>query len=140
MAQPAHPVITFQVNLEVNDTEAVGPNTNLVNPHILHPMRHQDDQDNAITEKNNIRNTRGLWLPGLLAGENLAGSMGVTNIRNRLGHGDRFTVKGLKAIYIKDTYTSGVTGDNSSSPLYVYSTDPDDSVHPEDTGQPYDWE
>lgn len=130
MAEPSHPVITFQVNLELNSTEGIGPNTNLVNPHILHPDRHQNDQDNAISEKSNRSSTRSLFLPGLLVGENRAGNTGIGG--TRLQHGDRFTVKGLKALYIKDTYTNGVTGDATSSPLYVYSTNPSDSVHPED--------
>ncbi len=140
MAEPAHPVITFRVNLELKDTETIGPNTNLVNPHILHPMRHQDDQDNAVLEKDNIKETRGLWLPGLLGGANLAGSMGTRSDRNRLGHGDTFTVKGAKATYLKDTYTNGTIGDATSDPLWIVSEDPADSVHPEDTGNDYDWE
>jgi len=114
-----HPVLTFQVNLELNGNEAIGPNTNLVNPHILHPMRHQDDQDNAIAEISNVKNTRSLWLPGLLDAENRGAG---------LSHGDQFTVRGLKAIYIKDTYTNGVVGDGTSSPLYLYSEDPADAV------------
>jgi hypothetical protein len=110
MSDPEHPVITFQVNLTPLSTEDVGPLTNLLNPHVLHPDRHQSDQDNAVAEFSNRENNRSTWLPGLLAGENRA-----------LKHGDQFTVNGLKALYIKDTYTSGVVGDNSSSPLYVVS-------------------
>jgi hypothetical protein len=112
------PVLTFQVNLELNTTEAIGPNTNLVNPHILHPMRYQTDQDNAQTEQSNIKNTRGLWLPGLSGANNISS----------LGHGERFTVRGLQAIYIRDTYTTGVVGDATSTPLYIYSDDPADAV------------
>jgi hypothetical protein len=49
MANPV-PEITFRVNLELLDTEQIGPNTNAVNPHMLHPTRHQDSQDNALVE------------------------------------------------------------------------------------------
>ena len=132
MAEPAHPVITFGVNLELNSTETIGPNTNMVNPHILHPMRHQTDQDDAVSGRDNLKNDRGLWLPGLLGGENLAGSMGETNNKSLLGHGDTFTVKGLKAVYLKNTYTNGTVGDATSGPLWIVSEDPADSVHPED--------
>jgi hypothetical protein len=130
MSEPSHPVITFQVNLELSSSESVGPNTNLVNPHVLSPDRHQNDQDNALVENSNRQSTRSLYLPGLLVGENRAGNHGLGG--TNLVHGSMFTVKGLKALYIKDTYTNGVTGDATSSPLYVYSTDPADSVHPED--------
>lgn len=123
MSNP-HPTITFQVNLEIQDRENIGPNTNLVSPHLLNPMRYQSDQDNAVTEQSNLRNTRSIWLPGLLGGENISG---ITS--NFLGHGDKFTVYGLKAQYIKDTYTSGVTGDATSFPLFVYSEDPADAVN-----------
>jgi len=123
MSDPQHPIITFQVNLEIQSEEEVGPNTNLVNPHMLNPFRYQSDQDNAVDEQSNLKNTRGLWLPGLLAGENMAGTMGVTNKRDLLHHGDQFTLSGQKAMYVKDTYTNGVTGDATSSPLFVYSID-----------------
>lgn len=122
MSDPAHPVITFQVNLDIQSDEDFGPNTNLVNPHILNPFRYQNDQDNAVTEQSNLKNTRGIWLPGLLGAENLAGSMG-PNGGNLLGHGDQFTLSGKKAMYIKDTYTNGITGDATSWPLYIYSID-----------------
>jgi len=123
MSNPQHPIITFQVNLEIQSTEKVGPNTNLVNPHMLNPFRYQNDQDNAVTEQSNLKNTIGLWLPGLLGGENLAGTMGVVNKRDLLHHGDQFTLYGQKATYVANTYTNGVTGDATSWPLFIYSID-----------------
>ena len=53
----------------------------------------------------------------------MAGTMGVTNKRDLLKHGDQFTLSGQKAIYVKNTYTNGVTGDATSYPLFVYSID-----------------
>jgi len=123
MSDPQHPIITFQVNLEIQSTEEVGPNTNLVNPHMLNPFRYQSDQDNAVSEQSNLSNTIGLWIPGLLGAENRAGTMGEVGKRNLLKHGDQFTLYGQKATYVKNTYTNGVTGDATSSPLYVYSID-----------------
>ena len=110
MSDPVHPVITFQVNLTPALTEELGPKTNLLNPHVLAPDRHQNDQDRAIADIANRENNLSTWLPGLLVGENRA-----------LKHGDQFTVKGLKSLYIKNTYTNGVVGDNSSAPLFVVS-------------------
>jgi len=95
MNAPAHPTINFEVNLTLHSTEAFGPKTNLVNPHMLHPMRYQSDQDNAVAEQGNIVNTISSWLPGQL-GENI-----------KLKHGERFTLNGLKAIYVRDNYAEG---------------------------------
>jgi len=95
MADP-YPTITFQVNLALHTTEAIGPNTNVVNPEMLHPDRHQDDQDNALTDIANRPASLSTWLPGLLAGEN-------ANMKN----GDQFTLHGQKATYMRDNYANG---------------------------------
>ena len=36
-SQPVHPAIVFEVDLSLNATESIGPNTNVSNPHMLHP-------------------------------------------------------------------------------------------------------
>jgi len=96
MADVAHPSITFTVDLSLFATEQIGPNTNAVNPNILHPSRYQNDQDNALVEKNNFRSTRSTWLSGVLGADN-----------RQLEHGDSFTLTGQKAIYLRDTYGIG---------------------------------
>jgi hypothetical protein len=95
MADVAHPSFTFLVNLELLSTEQIGPSTNAINPAMLHPTRHQDDQDNAVVEKSNFRTTRSTWNPGILG------------LNRVLKHGDTFTVTGQKAIYLRDMYAVG---------------------------------
>lgn len=90
------PTIVFEVDLELLSTEAIGPKTNLVNPHMLHPTTHQDSPDNGLVEKSNFKNTRSTWNPSFLSAENRA-----------LKHGDQFTEYGQKAIYLRDTYGQG---------------------------------
>ena len=95
MSAPVHPSFTFTVNLELMSTEQIGPDTNAINPGMLHPSRHQNDQDNARTEQSNFKNTRSTWKPGLI-------------IDNRaLKHGDTFTVTGQKGLYLRDMYGIG---------------------------------
>jgi len=95
MADVAHPSFTFTVNLELPLDEKIGPNTNEIVTGMLHPTRHQDDQDNAIAEQSNFKNTRSTWKPDLI-GMNYA-----------LKHGDTFTLTGAKGIYMKDMYGIG---------------------------------
>lgn len=95
MADVSHPSFTFTVNLELFGTEQIGPNTNSVNPTMLHPSRYQSDQDNAQTEQSNFKNTRSTWNPGYI-------------LANRvLKHGDTFTVTGQKGLYLRDMYGIG---------------------------------
>ncbi len=116
---PTHPVITFGVNLELNLTEEFGPKTNLVNPHIYHPDHSQTDQDNAQILKAVRRDSRSLWIPNKLLNNIGASPSGIDGVR----HGDQFQVKGEQARYLKDTYTNGVVGDATSSPLWIVSED-----------------
>src|SRR5690554_6459612 len=102
MAEP-HPTITFQVRLELNDTEAIGPNTNLVNPHMLHPSMHQDSADIGTQQKSHFKNTRSTWLSSLIPGGGI----------RQLEDSNQFTVSGLKAIYLRDHYVSGTWNDNN---------------------------
>lgn len=103
MSEPAHPSITFRVKLELFDTETIGPNTNLVNPHMLHPSAHQDSPDLGRTEKSNFKSTRSTWLESSFAGGGI----------RQLKDGDEFTVNGLKAIDIRDRYVAGTWNDNN---------------------------
>ena len=95
MADVAHPSFTFLVNLELLKTEAIGPKTNSISPAMLHPSRHQDDQDNAQLEQANFKTTRSTWKPGLLG------------LNRVLRDGDTFTVTGHKGIYLRDMYAVG---------------------------------
>jgi hypothetical protein len=80
-----YPTITFQVNLGVPKTEALGPNTNQTDRDMLHADRHRTDQADALT-----------WLSGLLGGNNL-------NLRD----GDTFTLSGGKAEYVRKMFVAG---------------------------------
>lgn len=102
MAEP-HPTLTFRVKLDLNNTEAIGPKTNLVNPHMLHPSAHQDSPDLGRTEKSNFKTTRSTWLEGLIPG----GS------HRQLKDDDTFTVSGQKALYLRNHYVSGTWNDSN---------------------------
>ena len=97
MANPS-PEITFRVNLELNSTELMGPKTNSRSPGILHPDRHDNDQDRAVSNIANHVELRSTWIPGLSAANN-----------REMKDGETFTEYGQNAIYLKDRYT---TGDN----------------------------
>lgn len=118
---PAHPSITFEVDLELNMTEAIGPHTNLVNPHILHPDRHQNDQDNAVTEKDNRKNNRSAYI-GVDSVTLGTLSSGLLELEHRqLKHGDQFTLKGLKALEIRDKFALDYASDPEMVILKVVS-------------------
>jgi hypothetical protein len=86
---PNHPVITFQVNLEtLNRQGHLVPNSRVL------------VGNQTVTEADDQKFRRSTWTPGLLGGENL-----------KLKHGDQFTVKGLKALYLKNLYVTGSTDD-----------------------------
>lgn len=82
-SQPAKPVITFRVNLDLS-IKSGGP------------YRTSLDGNETSTEASAIANTRSTFIPGLLGGENL-----------QLKHGDTFTMKGAKAHYLKQQYVTG---------------------------------
>jgi len=85
MSAPKHPVYTFRVNLQTVDFLS-----------FLIPDRYQSDQDLGLTEGENHKFNRSTWLPGLTGGDNI--------VKN---HDDTFTVYGMQAQYLKDTYTTG---------------------------------
>jgi hypothetical protein len=95
MANPS-PTITFRVNLELLETESIGPNTNLVNPHILHPDMYQNSPDKARLAKAHRKSTRSTFLPARFGGQN-----------RQLQDGDEFTEYGLQALYLRDNYARG---------------------------------
>ncbi|MHA1949716.1 MAG: hypothetical protein ACW99G_06970 [Candidatus Thorarchaeota archaeon] len=95
MSNVSHPVFNFRVNLELLSTEKIGPKTNSINVGMLHPTRHQDDQDNAVVEQSNFKDTRSTWKPGVLG------------MNGAYKDGDTFTAYGVKGLYLRDTYGIG---------------------------------
>lgn len=93
-SQVAHPVIVFSVNLETVDANS----TPL-------PSRTSLSGNETTTEAANIKNTRTIFLPGLIGNVEGIGPTGY------LKHGDTFTAKGQKAVYLKNTYVLGAVED-----------------------------
>lgn len=94
-SQPVYPVIVFQVNLETVDRQGS-----------LQPSRTQLSGNETVTEADNFKNTRSIFIPGL-TNTNIEG-IGPSGY---LKHGDTFTVKGMKATYLKNIYASGNADD-----------------------------
>ena len=94
-SQPTHPVIVFEVDLETVNRQG----------HLV-PNRIQTSGNETVTEADDQRNHRTIWLPGLLTAENRYKVIN-NGSRTLLRHGDRFTVKGQKATYMKTVYTTG---------------------------------
>lgn len=100
-----HPAITFEVNLKLNSAEAVGPKSNSKDVNILHPDRHSEDQDAAVTKIENRKNNRSTWVPN---GINISGiPASVLGPNRALKHGDQFTLYGMQALYVRDMYAEG---------------------------------
>lgn len=95
MSEPSSPVIVFEVDLSLDDNIVVGPLTNERTTGILHADRFQSNADTAISAIDGRKNFRSTWIPGLANG----------NVAKK--HGDRFTAYGQKAVYLKNTYTTG---------------------------------
>ncbi len=100
-SQPNHPTIVFQVNLEtVNRTGHLVPN------------RTEAATGETVAEADNMKNTRTLWLPGINAASNIGGRSGPgAGNGSNFKHGDQFTVKGMKAVYLKNLYVTGSVDD-----------------------------
>lgn len=96
MSNPKNPIITFKVNLARNTQEAIGPVTNTQTTAVLHPDMHQTDADTGRTASEQHKNQRISWLPGFLCGENIEHN-----------HDYTITAYGMKAKYLKDTYSVG---------------------------------
>ena len=90
-----NPKITFQVDLSLNKSEQFGPIGNEKYVSVLHPDRHQSNQDNAILENSNRVNLVSGFLPNL--------TLNNKNLKNV----DTFVEYGQKAIYLRDTYGIG---------------------------------
>lgn len=95
MSNPTHPVITFMVNL-YNATEQIGPNTNARTTGVLHPDMGDNSPDRGRTSSAVHQTQFSSFIPGFLAGENI--------VKNDDG---TFTAYGVKASYLKNTYTTG---------------------------------
>jgi len=90
-----YPTITFQVDLGVPKTEALGANTNQSNKDMLHPDRHVGNQDAVPASIANHASEKITWLAGLLGGSN-------ANLRD----GDTFTLSGGKAEYARRMFVA----------------------------------
>ena len=88
-SQVSHPTIVFRVNLET--INRLGHSV---------PNRTQVAGSETVSEADQQKNNRTIFSPGLLAGENRSGYK----------HGDTFTVKGAKAVYLKNLYVSTPAG------------------------------
>jgi hypothetical protein len=90
-----YPTITFQVDLGVPKTEALGANTNQSDKDMLHPDRHVGNQDGVPAAIANHASEKITWLSGLLGGSN-------ANLRD----GDTFTLSGGKAEYARKLFVA----------------------------------
>jgi hypothetical protein len=114
-SQVVSPVITFQVNLETVGRQS-----------FLQPNRTYLAGNETVSEADEQKLTRNIWLPGLLhenyegvggvhvgANLNSGGQFGGNASPNNgyLQHGDTFTVKGQKALYLKKLYCTGSPND-----------------------------
>lgn len=99
--------VTFQVDLSLPTSEAMGPKTNQTMQGTLSPDRYVSGQ-NPITEyllEANRPNTRSTWLP---TGIGMPAKVGGGNIGARgLKHGDQFVLTGNQAIYAMKSYVKG---------------------------------
>lgn len=112
----AHPVITFQVNLELNRNEPIGPKTNSADVAMLHPDNHTSYvSEQQVPTKAARKDSRSALLgvnkqtssaaPAYLAIPGVANGM-------NLKDGDQFTVSGLKAMEIRKNYVAGDWNNN----------------------------
>ena len=106
MANPTHPVITFTVNLNNASAEQIGPNTNAITTGVLHPDMHDTSADRGRLHSGYHKDQFTTFIPGLLSGENV--------VKNDDG---TITAYGMKATYLKNTYTTG------SNPLLTITSE-----------------
>ncbi len=90
-----HPTITFRVNLETVNRQG-----------FLQPNRTETAGNETVSEADNQKNARTIYLPGL----KLTNTMGI-GPGGLLHHGDEFTVQGLQAVYLKREYCLGSPDD-----------------------------
>jgi hypothetical protein len=87
-SQVSHPTIVFRVNLETVNRQG----------HLV-PNRTDTSGNETVSEADQQKNNRSIFIPGLTGGEN----------HSRYKHNDTFTVKGMKAVYLKKLYVSSPT-------------------------------
>lgn len=87
------PQVEFEVDLTLNTTEQIGPPANLRIVPVYHSEGNSADATRAIVKQ------RETQFSGILQRLSQAGGREVK-------HGDRFTVEGEKAIYLRDMYTT----------------------------------
>ncbi len=94
--------ITFRVNLETVGT-----------PGFLQPSRTTLEGNETVTEAENMKYTRSVFIPGLLLSnyEGVGPSKSNPTLPGYLTHGSEFTVTGAQAIYLKNTYVKGEPDD-----------------------------
>lgn len=83
MSNPKNPIITFRVNLT---PDLIG---------LLHPARHQTDQDIAIGQMAQFTKLINTYIPGLQCGENV-----------EIKHDGTIVAYGEKAYYLKSIYAT----------------------------------
>jgi hypothetical protein len=98
--------ITFQVDLSLPLSEAVGPLTNQSMQGTLHPDKfvNPEHQTLAATLLANRPSTRSVWIQ---TGAGVPSQLGATIGRRGLLHGDTFTLTGTQALYVRDMYAVG---------------------------------
>ena len=97
------PAITFKVNLETPSRQS----------HLM-PNRTETAGNETTSEANNQKDTRWMYIPGLNPGSNYYGGF-----PSQLKHNSTFVEYGLKAIYLKNLYATGLP----DALLSVVSTD-----------------
>lgn len=83
--------ITFKVNLETVDRQG-----------FLQPNRTTLEGNESVSEADNMRNTRSIYIPNLL-NNNIQG----VGPKGFLRHGQTFVATGSHAMYLKKTYVQG---------------------------------
>lgn len=91
-----HPIYTFQVNLDRAASESVGPKTNSKTVTLLYPDQHQTSGDTGRSATSARTAQIEAYFPGLLGGSNVS-----------INDDGTITAYGQKALYLKNTYTTG---------------------------------
>lgn len=91
-----HPIYTFRVNLDINASEAVGPNTNQRSVTLLHPDVCQSDIATGRAQRTTRALQRMTWFPMLSQAGNV-----------EINDDGTITVYGIEGKRLIDTYTTG---------------------------------
>jgi hypothetical protein len=91
-----HPIYTFKVNLDLQRSESIGPNTNQRDVNLLHPDQHQTSPDLGRSQ-NTVRRLQNIsWLPGMLAAGNVY-----------INDDGTITAYGQAGQYLRENFTTG---------------------------------